>query len=270
MELSAAIPCFNHAATLRRCLSAVRAQLGASAALLVIDDGSADGSATVAAQCGAAVIAHGANLGRGTARARALAETSAALLLMCDATLELPPGFLARALPWFEEPRVAAVFGYVTQPPPATTAERWRGRHLFKTLPPAAADRSALLATGACVLRVEAVRAAGGFDPALRHGEDADLGRRLLAGGWQVVADPALPATCLRTDSIIEALARYARWNAPSRLSWRNYARQISYSIKVMAREDLRERDPASAALSLLSPHYQFWSPILRRQRDAP
>ena len=116
----------------------------------------------------------------------------------------------------------------------------------------------------------QAVRAVGGFDPALRFGEDADLGRRLLAAGWQVVADPALHATCLRTDSLGETLARYARWNSPQGLSWSSYLRQISYAIKVMAREDLRERDPIGAAISLFSPHYQFWSHVFRRGGAAP
>ena len=265
MEISAAIPCFNHAATLARCVASVRAQIGSGTTLLVIDDGSTDDSAAVARQGGAEVISQTENLGRGAARARALAGTLTPLLLMCDATLELPPDFLAHAHALFEEPRVAAVFGYVTQPPPTNATGRWRGRHLFKSLPPATADRAALLATGACVLRRDAVRAVGGFDPALRCGEDADLGRRLLAAGWQVVADPALHATCLRTDSLGETLARYARWNSPQGLSWRAYLRQISYAIKVMAREDLRECDPFGVAISLFSPHYQFWNHIFHR-----
>ena len=253
MRISAAIPVHNAAATLPRALASVRAQ--APGEMIVIDDGSTD---ALAPPDGARLIALGANLGRGAARARALADTDAALVLMCDATLELPPDFLARALPWFDEPRTAAVFGHVTQPPPHSTADRWRGRHLFKAEPPAAPRPDALLATGACVLRAAAVREVGGFDPTLRSGEDADLGRRLLAAGWRVVADPALHALCIRADSPGEALARYARWNSPAGLRGRAFLRQLAYAVKVMAAADLRAGDPLAALLSLASPFYQL------------
>jgi glycosyltransferase involved in cell wall biosynthesis len=265
MEISALIPCYNHAETIAQTIAAIRRQSVAVRDLSVIDDGSTDASATRAEEAGARVIRIGANLGRGAARARALAETDARFILMCDATLALTPDFLAVALPWFDEPRIAAAFGRVVSAHPRSVADRWRSRHLFKTAPPSAPDHSALLATGACILRTAAVRAVGGFDTALRHGEDADLGRRLLAAGWQVVADPALCAEPLRRDSAIEALERYARWNSPEPMSWRAYLRQISYAAKVMAKEDLQARDPLAALLSMLCPHCQFWLPRLRR-----
>jgi GT2 family glycosyltransferase len=261
MRLIASIPVYNSAATLPRAIAAVRAQTVAPARMIVVDDGSTDGSASCAAGAGVRVVALGANLGRGAARARSLAESDADLLFMCDATLGPSPDFLASALPWFDDPRAGAVFGHITQSPPHTVAERWRGRHLFKTEPPAAPQSDALLATGVCVLRVEAARAVGGFNPVLRAGEDADLGRRLLAAGWKVVADPALRALSLRSDSAGKALERYARWNSPNGLRGRAWWRQLSYAIKVMARADLHARDPLAAFLSLAAPFYQ-----LRRQ----
>jgi len=257
MKVAAVIPVFNNAATLPRVIAALRAQQADE--LLVVDDASTDDSAKVARREGARVIALGANAGRGAARARACAESSAPLILMCDATLELPVDFLAQARPWFEEERVAAVFGHVRQPTPRGVADRWRGRHLFKPQPSGPPNRQAMLGTGASLLRVAAVAAVGGFDPALRSGEDADLGRRLLADRWQVVADPRLHAACIRHDSAHAVLARYARWNSPGGLGAHAFLRQCAYALKSMAVADLHAHDPLAAMLSLASPFYQLW-----------
>lgn len=255
MKLLAAIPTYDSASTLPRVLAALRRL---SPELLVVDDGSADATVALATAAGARVVALGENLGRGAARARIMAESDTPLVLMCDATLEPAPDFLALALPYFAEPRVAAVFGHVTQSAAATLAERWRKRHLFKAEPATAPRRDALLATGVCVLRAEAVRAVGGFNAALRAGEDADLGHRLLAAGWQVIADPALRTLCLRHDTAHEVLLRYARWNSPAGLAPRAFLRQLAYAVKVMMLADLRARDPLAALLSLASPFYQL------------
>jgi GT2 family glycosyltransferase len=258
MNLIASIPVYNSAATLPQAIAAVRAQTIAPRRMIIVDDGSTDGSASWATDAGVSVVALGANLGRGAARARALAEADADLLFMCDATLRPTPDFIANALPWFDDPLAGAVFGHVTQSAARTVAERWRGRHLFKTEPPSAPRTDALLATGVCVLRVEAARAVGGFNAALRAGEDADLGRRLLAAGWKVVADPALRAHSLRSDSAGETLERYARWNSPDGLRGRAWLRQLAYAVKVMALDDLRAHDPLAAFLSLAAPFHQL------------
>ena len=176
--------------------------------------------------------------------------------MRCD-TLAPAADFAARALAWLADARVAAVFGHVTQGEPRTVADRWRGRHLFKAGPREMHDR-ALLATGVCLLRCSAVKEVGGFDPGLRSGEDADLGRRLLDGGRKVVSDPALHARSLRQDSVPALLARYARWNSPQGLKGCDWLRQMNYAVKVMMREDLRAGDPAAVLLSLAAPFFQF------------
>jgi GT2 family glycosyltransferase len=176
---------------------------------------------------------------------------------MCDGALLPVDGFVTTAINWFAEPAVAAVFAHIMQDAPRTLADRWRGRHLFKSTPPAL-NRHALLATGLCMLRRDAVEKAGGFDESLRSGEDADLGRRLLAGGGEVVADPALRAMSLGRESVAALLARYARWNSPEGLTGRAWLRQLSYALKCMVREDLRAGDPLAAALSIAAPFYQL------------
>jgi len=257
MKFSVVIPVYQAALTLPAVISAWREAAPNAEAIVVIDDGSTDGSAALAERAGVKVIRLAHNAGRGTARAQGMRETNTPFVLMCDSALAPLDDFVARAARWFAEPKVGAVFAYLTQRPPRTFVDRWRGRHLFKSEPPAL-HRQALLATSLCVLRREAVEQVGGFDTTLRSGEDADLGRRLLAGGWEVVADPALGAMSLRGESAHALLARYARWNSPQGMRGRLWLRQLAYAVKVMALQDLRAGDPLAALLSLAAPFYQL------------
>ena len=107
------------------------------------------------------------------------------------------------------------------------------------------------------------VRHIGGFNAALRGGEDADLGQRLLRSGFDVVFDPKLFSTTFANNSSLDVLERYARWNSLERMSLCNYMRQICYALKVMVPIDLKAKDPLAAVISLLAPHYQFcWSRV--------
>lgn len=258
---SAYVPCRNNRATVRAAVASVLAQQPPPAAMLLVDDGSADDPAAELAGLPVRVVRHASSLGRGAARARALQELGNAFVLGCDATNVLPAGFAARALRWMEDGRVAAAFGPLRDPAPQGAIARWRARHLFKQhVTAAAVRRQADLATYGTLLRRSAVDAAGGFNPTLRQAEDADLGRRLLAMGADVVFDPELVVLANVRNTLAEVLERYWRWNAglDGATRWRDYARNLSYAWH-LAGHDLRERDPAAAGVSLLMPHYCFW-----------
>ena len=267
-SVSACIVCYNNETTLGETIRSIQAQTVPIAETVVVDDGSSDGSAAVAAALGARVIRHAANLGRGAARARALREVRHDLVLSVDATGTIEPRFLSLVLPWFDEPSVAAVCSRIDDPRPHGLVRRWRARHLFRTGAQVSVSRKASLITGGSVLRRAAILGVGNFDANLRFAEDADAGRRLLVAGHDVVFDPRVCMTSTADNSLAQVLERYWRWSAASDASpsWHGYLRQIAYSIKVMARQDLSAGDPAAAAISLLTPHYHAWKTLLRRR----
>lgn len=268
MPFSAYIPCCNNARSLQTAICSLQAQRPPIDDLIVVDDGSTDGSAEVAAGLGARVVRHPANLGRGAANATGLREARHEFVVCLGATNSLPPDFAARAAAWLADASVAAVFARVVGPPARNAVERWRSRHLFKEDRPGAVRHRASLITTGSLLRRAAVLAVGNFDARLRRGEDAELGERLRRAGWDVVADPALQVVSRLDHTLGAVLERYARWNAGAsdgRLTPGAYARLVGYSLKVMAREDLRARDPWCVPISLLCPHYQFWSARGRR-----
>jgi glycosyltransferase involved in cell wall biosynthesis len=260
MKVTAYVPCYNARPTIGASLKSIVDQSFTVSEIFMIDDGSTDGSEDASE---VKVIRLAVNKGRGAARARAMAEARHELVLGCDATLTLDSHFLENALPWFTSgDRVAAVFGWVDEQAAGTVANRWRGRHLFRSQFGHSLTHFASLATGCSVVRKSVVDRVGGFNAALRAGEDADLGKRLLYAGFDVVFDPNLRSTSVLGNSVMEVLERYARWNSSGPMSFMNYLRQLSYAVKVMAVKDLKARDPLGACVSLLAPHYLFLKSI--------
>lgn len=270
MKISAVVPCYNNAPTLSDAIASVLNQSLPVAELFVLDDSSKDSSVEIAERYGIRIIQSQINLGRGAVRARAIKEATQEYLLSCDATNVLAPDFIERASPWFNAANVAAVFGRICQDDNSTAVLRWRGRHLFKTEDSLAVNRYASLATYGVLLRKSHVLAVGNFNPGLRHSEDADLGKRLLAEGYEVVFDPQLHVIAITGNSLGQVLERYWRWNAgkDERVSWKEYLKQMVYSVKVMARQDWESGDIFAVPISLLSPHYQFWRSWILRSRN--
>jgi GT2 family glycosyltransferase len=256
-KVSAYVPCHNERSAIRAAVESILDQVTPAGEVFLLDDGSTDGSGQMG---GIRMVRLEFNQGRGAARARAMQEARFELVLGCDASLVLDRDFLSRALTWFDDDRVAAVFGWIKEAGSPTVANRWRGRHLFRSNLIRTVSRDATLASGCFVVRKSAVESVGGFNATLRYGEDADLGRRLRAAGYSVIFDPCLFACSVADNSIREVLERYARWNTPNGMGIRDYLRQINYALKVMAAADLQAGDAPAACVSLLCPHYQFWS----------
>ena len=269
VRISAYVPCFNNAATVRRAVESILEQTLPPAETLVVDDGSTDRSVEeLSGLDGVRIIRQNRNLGRGAVRARAMREARHEFVLCCDATNVLDPAFVEKALSWFDDPAVAAVFGRITQTPARGVAERWRGRHLFKLDTPLETRRGAALATGGAIVKAPAVASVGGYDARLRHTEDGDLGARLRAASHDVICDPRLEVICIASNTVADVLERHWRWYAgvDERTSWRGYWKNCGYAIKAMALADLRAGDLPSVAVSLATPHYQFWRSWVRHR----
>jgi GT2 family glycosyltransferase len=273
MRLSGYVPFYNNAPTVLAAVESLRAQQPPLDEVFAVDDGSTDDGATLLKAAGVRVLHQPSNLGRGAARARAMIEAESELVICCDATNVLPPDFSDRSRKWFERAAVAAVFGRLSQRPGGNATLRWRGRHLFKMprpdspLPPP--EHGACLSTYGAMVRRSSVLAAGNYDPSLRHTEDAELGNRLLAAGWDVVRDHGLKAFSIAQNPLSQVLERYWRWNAGTSesISWRGYISLVAYSARTMVPRDLRDRDLLGAFISLYCPHYQFWRSRWRRTR---
>jgi glycosyltransferase involved in cell wall biosynthesis len=250
-------------------IDSIRSQSYPVDEVFVIDDGSSDGSEKVAETKGVKLIRHSRNMGRGAVRAEAMKEATHEFVLSCDASKALEPDFVKKALVWLEDPKVAAVFGYIIKPNPVNTAERWQNRHTFKEDIKFDLKHNTLLITAGCLVRKSVVTEAGNYNPLLRHSEDADLGERLLACGYDVIFDPRIKIISKTTSTLWQALEQYWRWYAgkEERVNFKRYLKQIIYSFKSMAAEDIRRKDLMSVFISIFSPHYQFWKSLYQRHK---
>ena len=269
MGISGYVPFFNNADTVLAAVDSLRCQRPALNEVFAIDDGSMDGSVALLEAAGVLVLRQPANLGRGAARKLAMNFAQHDFVLCCDATNRLPADFAARALPWFDDNKVAAVVGLITDPNPQGVVSQWRARNLFKADLPRVASAGSAFITFGTIVRSSALAAVGGYDPSLRHSEDAELNDRLVAGNYKVIEDPSLKVFCNVRNSLPEVLERYWRWYAgkDELFGLKLYIKLIWFSVRTMAWRDLQAGQPLTCLISLLVPHYQFMRFLMKKTR---
>lgn len=179
------VPAHDAAEHLTATLESVLAQLDVEIECVVVDDGSTDRTADVAASFDAVRVIRTDNLGVSMARNRGIRETTAPFVAFCDADDLWAPDKLKRQVPLLSQDTraVLALCGYEL-----FDERRTRGRVV--TRDPDAALRAwtclegnGLLVSSTALIRREALEAIGGFDPDLSCSADLDLARRLRAHG---------------------------------------------------------------------------------------
>jgi glycosyltransferase involved in cell wall biosynthesis len=94
MKVSIVIPCYNENATIEKIVEAVRAAPIQNKEIIVVDDGSRDGTQTVLNEISKTidqVIYHPANRGKGAALRSGFAAATGDIILVQDADLEYSP-----------------------------------------------------------------------------------------------------------------------------------------------------------------------------------
>jgi glycosyltransferase involved in cell wall biosynthesis len=206
-RVSVVLCTLNGAARLDRCLAAVRRQsLGRRLQLIVVDDGSSDNSAEVAATYGAQVVRHPVNRGPGPARNTGIAVAQAPIIAILDDDCEPEPEWAERLLSGFREgvvgvggpalpePGHGYFDGYLERNNPlqpleidlaSSTRVVYRfGRYLLRNARsrPSGPRVVHAFATANGAFRAEVLQKLGGFDENFRGGEggeDLDLCLRI-------------------------------------------------------------------------------------------
>jgi len=164
---------------------------------LYVDSGSSDGSAERARAAGAEVIeldpgdGFSAARGRNAGLDRVATEPALAYLQMLDGDCTLDPDWIASgAVALDADPALGAVFGALSEREPDASIYTW-----LLDVEWAAAAGPARVFGGNVMLRAQAVRATGGFRPAMIAGEDPEYAARMRAAGWQIMRLPEPMAT---------------------------------------------------------------------------
>lgn len=189
--LTVIIPCKD--ATIDRLLDAL-----VDHEVIVVDDGSTP-PLRFEQRDGLTVLRNDTARGPAAARNQALALVTTELVVMIDADVTVPAGWDRQLAAHFADPAVVLVAPRVCSEPGHDVRSRYESTDGPLDLgdePASIRPRTRVSYVPAAMLmaRAATLQAAGGFDDALRYGEDVDLVWRLAADGHVLRYEPAVVA----------------------------------------------------------------------------
>lgn len=282
LRISVVIPCYNGEAFLDEALGSVAAQTRAADEVIVVDDGSTDGSVDIAARWDAVVVRQ-SNLGDGAARNAGVRKASGNVIAFLDADdrwlpqhLSVVTGLLDRA------PTAVGAFG---------AAQRFGSRSelILGCVPPGppamvldAAFRNWLHIPTASIVRREEYLAVGGCDEGDRSSVDFDLWLRLAAlhpfvathevtVEWRMHPAQQSSTPWRQTAAVYRFRRRFVdRLVSQGDLRGPAFERQMTRAWLRDVRDRGRERSLQDlATLTRVIPVVQPWT-VTRRKRQPP
>jgi glycosyltransferase involved in cell wall biosynthesis len=184
------IPVYNGGMLFRRCLQAIQAAEFADWELIVVDDGSDDGSAALAEAFGASVLKAPGRVGPAAARNLGAQVARGTYLYFIDADCELHPDTLANIARRFQQnPELDALFGSYDDAPGAANFLAQYKNLFHHYVHQQGSETASTFWTGCGAIRRTLFLALGGFDTQVYRRpsiEDIDLGYRLKQAGGKI------------------------------------------------------------------------------------
>jgi glycosyltransferase involved in cell wall biosynthesis len=194
--ISVVIPVCNGAGTLHGCLEAVYRSAFSDFEVVVVDDGSVDGTAAVAKSFPCTLRQLPKNLGPAAARNIGARESGGPILFFLDADILIQPQTLGMVVRAFSQRTdVDALFGsYAKECASSGFFSRYKNlvhHSTHQTSNPEAVT----FCGGFGGVRREVFFHLGGFDPRWRYLEDIEFGHRLYLGGHRILLFKELQMT---------------------------------------------------------------------------
>ena len=241
VPLSIVIPSHNRPDLLRRCLDSVRRNAPVGTQVIVVDDGSRQGSVSASAGefPGITVARHERPLGFAAAANRGIATATGSVIELLNDDTEVEPGWAAAALARFADPTVGTVAPLVLQGPPSLgvslidsagdeydpggfARKRGHGEPLSDRFREPCEVFGASASSG--VYRADVLRTVGGFAADFgAYFEDVDLAWRIRRAGFRCVYEPGsvvwhrVGSSYRKRRTLVESQSRNEE-----RVYWRN------------------------------------------------
>ncbi|WP_435017626.1 glycosyltransferase family 2 protein [Tundrisphaera sp. TA3] len=237
--LSVVIPVNNGGRDFERCLRGLRASTWTDYEVVVVDDGSTDGSAEKAEAWGARVFRNPTKMGPAAARNIGALAAEADIVFFLDADVEIHRSTIARGMARFEaNPALGALFGsYDAAPAAPGVVSRFRNllhHHVHQAGTFVDDARPArTFWTGCGMIRRDVFEAVGGFDPERYRRpaiEDIELGYRVTRAGHSILLARDVQATHLK------------RWTLPGVVRTDIFQRGVPWML-LMKRQRVVETD---------------------------
>jgi glycosyltransferase involved in cell wall biosynthesis len=185
--VSVVIPVFNGERFLREAVQSVLDQKYSPVEIIIVDDGSTDGTPNVARSFPETVrYLHQTNRGPSAARNRGIEHAQGSLIAFADADDLWPPGKLELQLPYLiNDPTVGIVMGRVQQ---MLLSETVDGQTQTERFPEPAFSVN----LGSAVIRKSVFDRVGLFDETMRYSEDVDWFMRARESGAAIATIDAV------------------------------------------------------------------------------
>jgi len=176
--VSVVIPVFNGEGFLREAVQSVLTQKHSPLEIIIVDDGSTDGTESVARSFPATVrYLHQTNKGPAAARNRAIEHAQGSLIAFADADDLWPAAKLDLQLPYLiRDPMIEIVMGRIQQVRLSKTVHGETQAEEF-------AEPAFSVNLGSAVIRKSVFERVGLFDETMRYSEDVDWFMRAREGG---------------------------------------------------------------------------------------
>ena len=201
--ITAIMPVYNGVEFIEKSLPPLveMCQRGEIHEVIVVDDGSTDGTALAAEQLGARVIQSGGRLGPGGARNRAAQTATGDILWFVDADVVVHADAAVALHQGFENNEIVGVFGSYDDNPPAKNFFSQYKNLVHHYYHQRAREEAQTFWSGCGAVRRDAFLSVGGFDverykyPSI---EDIELGHRLIDRGGRVLLRRDVQCTHLK------------------------------------------------------------------------
>jgi len=217
VKLSVYVPAYNAERFLARCLIGLQQQTYPLVKILVIDDGSTDGTVAVAQQLGVEVIQHPRNLGLATARNTGINHLTSELVGAIDADCVPRPDWAAKLVTHFQDSQVVGVGGKLNEHIQVSWADRWRAAHMQQQWgePGEIIINPLLLSGNNTIFRRDTILQVGGYDETedfRTNNEDKYISIQLKNAGFDIIHNPNAEVDHLRTDNLRSIFRTYWKW----------------------------------------------------------
>jgi GT2 family glycosyltransferase len=227
-KVSLVIPCFNGAVYLPALLASLDNQTSPPDELIVVDDGSTDGSREIlTSAAGITLIVHDSNRGLSEARNSGIAVAHGDLIVFVDVDTTLPERFMERFRNCLRlYPDVAGIGGRADEVNIISCYDEWRRDNLIQSFGEAILLPAPMLWGVCSSYRKDVLDRFGGFRSEFTsNAEDVDLGLRLVDAGLHLLYHPAIRVNHHKSDtdsSLEKTVYRWYYWGARA---WRRNRR---------------------------------------------
>lgn len=205
-DVSIVIPAYNAGDCLDRCLDALARQDTPPAEIIVVDDGSTDGSIDRAAGGGVTVLKTSGRRGPAEARNAGARAAHSQILFFLDADVCAHEDAIGRVAAAFADPSIDAVIGSYDDDPSSRDFLSQYKNLMHHFVHQTARSEASTFWSGCGAVRREVFLEFSGFDESYKRPaiEDIELGYRLRKAGRRILLD---------RDLHVKHLKRWTFWN---------------------------------------------------------